>query len=288
MPEAHRHSARCLAGVHQDEFARSEYRLAAMLGDPSALPEAVGRWNGAQDLRQLVPDTAEGVTRLATLLEALDRHAEAAAVLESAWNDLSDPDLLFQLGQVQSRLGDQDGALDAATALRDTSPDDARSWVLASLALARFGDDEGAIRELEEGRARLPRSADLTIALGAELIRQRKFAQGIQLLTRAEWRTPRDAARARDVVISALRAQGRLTEAIAEARVAHELDPRNAGAAIRLADLLAEAGSQDEAILVLSLAAGEVVDRAAVSARMAKLRAAHDRRGVTNAPTTAP
>jgi Flp pilus assembly protein TadD len=255
VPATHRYAGRCLAAAGQDVSARREYRLALTLGDPEALEEGVRRWSGADALSQLVPETAEALRRLAHVLDRAGRGAEATDVLRRGWESLSDPDLLFGLGEAAVREGDPGRALEVARDLRSREPARARSWVLASRALSALGDAEGALRELESGLVVLPGAPELVLALGAELIRQNRFANAVVVLTAGAWRSADAAARARDMRITALRAQGRLPEAIAEARTARELDSRNPAAALRLADLLADAGLVDEAVGVLAGAA---------------------------------
>jgi predicted Zn-dependent protease len=159
--------------------------------------------------------------------------------------------------------------------------------VLAAEARARLGDGQGALRELEEGLARFPGAPELVLATGAELIRQRRFATAAQLLASIHHGAASDAARARDMRITALRAQGRLPEAVAEARAARELDPRNVAASLRLADLLAQARLFDEAIGVLSAAASlPGGDEGAIAARLEKVRAAARTRADPGAPAS--
>jgi tetratricopeptide (TPR) repeat protein len=234
----------------------------------------VARFTGADDLVQLVPGTAEALAKLAELLERSGRGGEAAGVLERGWETLGDPDLLFRLGGVRVRAGDPMRAVEIARRLREAEPDHPRSYVLASLALRERGDADGALRELEAGASRVPGSPEIALALGDELLHQRRFAQASQVLSRGGWRAPAHATRARDLLVSALRAQGRLAEATAEARTARELDPRNVAVNLRLADVLAEAGLLDEATGVLAAAlALPGADPATIAARLEKVRA---------------
>jgi tetratricopeptide (TPR) repeat protein len=286
MPAPHRWAAGCLAAAGEDTFARREYRLAFTLGDGAALAEAAARWSGADALAELVPETAEALSLLAGLLDGAGRRPEAAAVLRRGWEGLSDPDLLFRLGRLTARE-EPERALEIARELRSREPDRPRGHVLAAEARARLGDGQGALRELEEGLARFPGAPELVLATGAELIRQRRFATAAQLLASIHHGTPSDAARARDMRITALRAQGRLPEAVAEARAARELDPRNVAASLRLADLLAQARLFDEAIGVLSAAASlPGGDEGAIAARLEKVRAAARTRADPGAPAS--
>jgi tetratricopeptide (TPR) repeat protein len=274
VPDPHRYAGRCLAADRQGVFARREYRLAFMLGDGSALDEAVARFTGADELVQLVPETAEALAKLAELLERSGRGAEAAGVLERGWETLEDPDLLFRLGAVRVRAGDPTRAVEIARRLGEAEPDHPRSYVLASLALRGLGEADGALRELETGAARFPDSPEVALALGEELLHQRRFAQASQVLSRGAWRAGPHATRARDLLVSALRAQGRLAEAVAEARTARELDPRNVAVNLRLADVLEEAGFLDEATGVLSATLVlPGADPATIAARVERVRA---------------
>jgi tetratricopeptide (TPR) repeat protein len=290
MPGSHRYTARCLADAGQDAFARREYRLAFTLGDGAALDEAVPRWSGAASLLELVPETSPALGKLAATLDRLERRAEATEVLRSGWERLSDPDLLFRLGQVTSAHGDQARALELARELRTHEPHRARSYVLAAEVLARVPDRDGAVRELEDGLARLPGSSELVLAMAAHLVREKRFAQAVQHLAAHPWRSAEDAARARDIRIRALRAQGRLPEAVAEARTARELDSSNVAVNLRLADLLAQAGHVDEAIGVLAGAGSlPAADPKVIAERLERIRASSRRRhgptpGVDEAP----
>jgi tetratricopeptide (TPR) repeat protein/O-antigen ligase len=274
-PEPHRYAARCLAAGGRGEEARVEYRLATSLGDARALEEAIHRFPSVDELLAAAPDTPAGRSMLGTILARAGRPSDAALALEDAVRQYPDPALRADLARYRLEAGDAGGALESARAALAEDPRDVRARVLAARALERLGDAGGARAELELGLARNPGSPEIVLALAEALCRAGRHAQAVQTLRAGAWRNGAEAARARLLAVAALRAQGRLVEAVAEARVARDLDPRTPATHEALADALAASGLVEEALEVLVAAARlPATAPGALDGRIAALQAA--------------
>jgi len=272
IAEPHRYAARCLAAAGRNALAKQEYRLAVVLGDPYALPEAVRRYPALTELLEIAPDTAAGLTALGALLNGT-RPADAMVVWERAWREYGEVDMLHELAASTLAAGDAGRALELARELRKREPRRSRSFLLASAALERLGDQDAARAELQAGVRELPGSTDIALALAGKLIAIRHFSEARLLLKGAAWRTPGEAVQARLLSATALEAQGRLAEAMEEARSARDVDPRNTWPREVLAGLLAKAGRFWEAIAELESAAAQPgVRRGAFDARIAEVK----------------
>ncbi len=273
VPEPHRFAARCLAAGGKGDLARREYRLAVLLGDEGALAEAAVHFGSLDDLLAVAPDTPQGLHALARQLGP-NRPADAASVLRRAWETYGDLAALRELAAVSLRLGKVDEALDLARAYRDRRRADPAGYAIAARALLAQGLDDEAQRELELGVAHIQGSPELLSILAERALGARRFAEARRLVEGMAVRAPWEIAWKRLFVARILWAQGRMTEAIQEARSAAAIVPGDPGALAAVATYCAGAGRLDEAIAALEGAAALPGARpGAYDAELARLRA---------------
>jgi tetratricopeptide (TPR) repeat protein len=115
------------------------------------------------------------------------------------------------------------------------------------VALAREGDDEGAMREYRTALAIQSNMIEARAALGTALHKQGKSAEALPHLQMAVRLRP-DSARLRQTLAITLEDLGRRDEAIAQLRKALELSPRFADAQYGLGSLLQKQGKTGEAL----------------------------------------
>jgi tetratricopeptide (TPR) repeat protein len=137
-----------------------------------------------------------------------------------------------------------------------------------------MGDVEGALRELERGRERVPGSIEVIRPLAELLMSRGRYSQAILVLDASWQRTSSELVWARLTKVRALRAQGRLPEAITEARAARDIDPRREECHVVLSDLLADAGMYGAAVEALHGAMTVSGDPSRHAARLQGLRQA--------------
>ncbi len=273
-PEPHRYAARCLAAANQDALAKREYRLALLMGDSRALSEAARRYPSLDDLLRIAPGSPDGLVALSSLL-AVDRPADAEKVLRQAWDEFHEPRALAALASVTLSLGRSEEALALARELEQREPAQAAGYLVAASALSKLGKGEESRRELELGAARLPGSAQFLVPLAHAALGARRFAEAHRLAESIVAHSSGEVANKRLFVASVLRAEGRLGEAIQEARAARDASPSGAGSYLVLADLCQEAGRYDDAIAaVQSAAALPGTAPGAYESRLASLREA--------------
>lgn len=272
-PEPHRFAARCLAAGGKADLARREYRLAVLLGDEGALGEAAARYSSLEDLLAIAPDTPQGLHALARLLGA-NRPADAASVLRRAWEVYGDLAALRDLASVTLALGKADEALDLARGYRDRMRTEPAGYAIAARALLAQGKEEEGQRELELGVAHVPGSTELLSILAERALAAQRFAEARRFVESMPASAPGEIASKRLFVARILWAQGRMTEAIQEARSAATSVPGDPGALATLATYCAGAGRLDEAIATLEGAAALPSARpGAYDAELARLRA---------------
>ncbi len=272
-PEPHRFAARCFAAGGKADLARREYRLAVLLGDEGALAEAAARFDSLDELLAVTPDTPQGLNALARLLGP-SRPADAAIVLRRAWEVYGDLAALRDLASVTLALGKPDEALDLARAYRERKRTEAAGYAIAARALFAQGQDDGAQRELDLGVAHVPGSPELLSILAERALAARRFAEARRFVESMAASAPWQIASKRLSVARILWTQGRVTEAIQEARSAATIVPGDAGALAALATYCAGAGRYDEAIAALEGAAALPSARpGAYDAELARLRA---------------
>jgi O-antigen ligase/Flp pilus assembly protein TadD len=253
-PEPHRFAARCLAAGGKADLARREYRLAVLLGDEGALAEAAARFGSLDDLLAVAPDTPQGLHALAGLLGPR-RPADAATVLRRAWEVYGDLAALRDLAAASLGLGKTDEALELARAYRERRRTEPGGYAIAARALLEQGRHEEAQRELELGVAHVPGSPELLSILAERALGARRFAEARRLVEGMTARAPWEIASKRLFVARILWAQGRMTEAIQEARSAAAIVPADPGALAAVATYCAGAGRLEEAIAALEGAA---------------------------------
>ncbi len=270
--EPHRYAARCFVAGGKNDLAKREYRLATLFSDPGALAEAVHRYDDLDDLLDIAPDTPAGLLALAAQLAA-NRPADARKVLGRAWEEYRDLDALRALLPLSLSLGDAEGALDLARRYQQLRPSDAAGYAAAARALARLDRADESRRELELGVARVPGSPELLGTLAEQALSARHFAEARRLVEAISARAPSEIASKRLGVARILWAQGRMTEAIQEARSASEAVPDDPGPRAALASYCAGADRLDEAIEALERAAAlPGARRGAYDAELARLR----------------
>jgi tetratricopeptide (TPR) repeat protein/O-antigen ligase len=274
IPEPHRHAARCLALARRADAARREYRLAFLLGDGTALEEGARFYPSTEEILSLAPETPAGLSAAAQLLAAAGRHADAAAAFARAYEEFRSGDDLAGACASLDAAGRTDEALQAAARLQELEPNRPRAYVLASAIRARTGDVEGALRELERGRERVPGSIEVVRPLAELLMSQGRHSQAILVLDASWQRTSSELVWARLTKVRALRAQRRLPEAIAEARAARDIDPRREETHVVLSDLLEEAGMYGAAVEALQGARAVSADPSRHAAKLEALRRA--------------
>jgi tetratricopeptide (TPR) repeat protein len=272
--EPHRFAARCLAAARQDVLARREYRLAILMGDASALAEAMRRYPGLDDLLAVVPDSPAMRVHLGSLLAAT-RPADAELVLRRAWEEYRDLGALAGLASTRLALGEAEDALALARELQQLRPHATAGYLVAASALSKLGRDEEAKRELELGAARVPGSAEILAPLVHRALTGRRFAEARRLAETIAARSPGEVAAKRIFVAQVLQAEGRTGEAIQQARSARDAVPTDPSTHLFVADLCASAGRYEEAIAETEAAANlPGVPPARYAERLSQLRAA--------------
>lgn len=252
--EPHRYAARCLSAARQDAFAKREYRLAILMGDPGALAEAMRRYPEVGDLLDIVPDTPP---HLVTLGESLsgDRPADAARVFRIAWETFGERRALGGLARASLDQGAPDDALALARELQRQDPSTPQGWVVASAALRALGRSDEAKRELELGSARVPGSPAVLVPLAELALSAHHYSEALRVAQSIVAYDPRAVASKRSFVARVLLEQGRAGEAVLEATAARDALPREVWTHVALSNTLAAATRYDDAIAELQTAA---------------------------------
>jgi len=252
-PQPHRAVARCLAASGQAAAARREYRLAFSYGDAAALQEARDAFPEPGALLQIAPDTPAGLMAAGAVLR--DRPEEAAAAFQRAWDAFRIPAALAGLARATSAMGDANGALLLAQQLQREVPAEPSGYLVAAEALVKLEQEREAVQVLEDGVSRLPRQADLLLALGSRHYAARRYSQAKLVFERIVAREGWEVARKRSAIASTLEAQGRYSEALQEARTASASLPGAPGPLLAIARIAEQAGLHDVAIDALERAA---------------------------------
>jgi len=276
-PEPHLHAARCLAASGQVPLARREYRLAYLFGRWEALAEAARRWPTAEAMREVAPDSGEGLFAGAAALRQAGQPAEADALLRRALEEYGAVQALPTLAASALRDGDAAGALELARRAQASTPSDAEGWRLAAAALRALGRGEEADAELGRGLARLPGAPPLVDAQIVQAMASRRYSEARRLAETLAARTPAEQAHRQAVVAATLAAQGRLGEAIEHARSAAAAQPDAAWPLEAVASYCTQAGRLDDALAALEHAASRPGQApAAWQPRLEALRRARD------------
>jgi tetratricopeptide (TPR) repeat protein len=251
--QPHHVVARCLAAGRQPALAQREFRLAAALGDQSALAEASRWFRSLDELLLATPDTPTGRRQLAEAI-AIERPADAARVLEELRRDYGDPEVLPFLAQEQLAAGQKAEALDTAMAVLQAHPDDARTALVAHRALRGLGRDDDAWALLERFDRSFPGQPEVVQQLVEPLLARRRFSEARRLVATIVPGTSTEMAAREMLTAHVLLAQGRDEEAAGHLELA-SASPGARPALEALAGVLEKLGRPDEAVAALQRAA---------------------------------
>ncbi len=273
--EPHLYAARCLAASGQAALARREYRLALLFGAPTALQEAAGLYPEVEALREVVPDSADGLLRLGAFL-GRERPADAAVAYRVALEEFLDTRALVPLAQIALAGGGAEEALPLAQRRVLETPTDPEGWRLVASALVQLGREEEALAELERGLAQLPGSPPLITAKAERSMAARRFSEAKLIAEQMRASTPRELAARHLLVARALGGQGRWAEALEQAKSAAAARPEDASLHLTLATYCERAGRYDDAIAAVERAASLGGPSATLTARLEALKKARD------------
>ncbi|MBL0278450.1 MAG: O-antigen ligase family protein [Anaeromyxobacter sp.] len=272
-PEPHLYAARCLAAAGQDVVARREYRLAMAFGSREALPEAATRYRSVEALLEVAPDSADGLLQLGYLL-ARDRPADAARVYRRALEEQLDDRALVPLARATLAAGDRDEALRLARRRAAEAPTDPEGWLISAWILVQAGQEAEGVAVLERGLLAIPGAPPLVTLLAERSLLARRFGEARRIAEQMSARTPRELAARHQLVARALAGQGRVAEAIEQARSAAAALPDDPGALLAVASYCEQAGRLDDAIAAVERAATLGGAPEALAARLEGLRKA--------------
>lgn len=272
-PEPHLFAARCLAAAGQDQVARREYRLAMTYGSRVALAEAAARYPAVEQLLEVAPAGADGLLLLGYQL-AGDRPVDAALVFRRALDEFLDDRALLPLARAVLATGDRAEALRLARRRAEQAPRDPEGWQLAAGILFLDGRAGEAVEEASRGLAVLPGSPPLLSLLAEQALKERRFGEARRLSEQMAARTPLELARRYSLAARALAGQGRLAEAIDQARSGAAALPDDPRPQLLVATFCEQAGRLDDAIAAVERAASLSEDPAELTGRLEGLRAA--------------
>jgi tetratricopeptide (TPR) repeat protein/O-antigen ligase len=253
-PEPHRYAGRCLAAAHQAPLAKREYRLAVLMGDWSALSEAVERYPALADLLEIAPDGPDALLSLGWILST-KREADAEKVFQRVWKDFRDPRALGLLARVILAQDRPEQALAVARTLEHERPGEPGGYLAASAALVKLGRADESGQELRLGASRLPGSLPILAALVEQALTVRHYSEARRLAAEMVAHDGPDLAGKHLVIARVLWAEGRSSEAIEEARAARSVTPLEPAIYVTIADYYQMAGRYEEAIAALRGAA---------------------------------
>jgi tetratricopeptide (TPR) repeat protein/O-antigen ligase len=254
VPGPHRQAARCLAASGQHVFARREFRLAISLGDRDALAEAMRWYSAVPDLLEVTPATPAGLLWLGEALRK-ERPADARVPYTRAWEELGEPQALLALSELAYQL--KDFATSEALARRHQVilPNHPGGYAVAAATLLEQGKRPEADEQFRLGMTRAPGRVQVLGPYAAMLTQDRRFVEARKMLAMVIPPNPADAARLRLAVADTYRAEGKMTQAIEEARAASAIAPTEPSVHESLANLCESAKRYDEAIAALERAA---------------------------------
>lgn len=271
-PDAHLFAARCLAASGQEQVALREYRLAYVFGRRDALPEAARRYPTLAALRQVVPDSADGLLELGVFLAAA-RPADAATVFRIALQEHRDGRAELLLAHAEADSGNLEEALRVSLARTESTPRDAGAWRLASQLLGRVGRPEEAQAALRRGLEANPGAPPLVEAMVREAIAGRRFSEARRLAEEMSAVQTADQALRHGLLAAVSASQGRWGEAVERSEMAVTLEPARPWTHVELSRYLEAAGRLEEAITAarnaLALPGPHVAD---TEARLERLR----------------
>ncbi len=250
VPEPHRAAARCLAASGRTADAQREFRLAFTYGDQSVLEEALDTFRAPLALLDVVPDTPVGLMAAGRVL--LDREEEtpeeAHEAFRRAWENFHHLPALAGLARATMAMEQADQALDLARQLQREDPTEPAGYRVAAQALRFQEKSDEAVKELEKGAALLPKRSELLFDLGNLHLAEKRYSQAKLVFERVIAREGKELSRKRLSVARALDAQGRLSEALKEARAAQDSQPGDPGPLIMVARIASRAGLYDQSI----------------------------------------
>lgn len=280
-PEPHLFAARCLAADQQHRLARREYRLAYVFGATGALAEAASRYPSVEALLEVVPDSGDGLLQLGHYL-ARDRPEEAVEAFRRALEEHLDDRAVLPLARAHLRAGDPDSALALARRRTADQPGDVEGWRLAAHLLLQLDQEEAARALLEDGLRAHPGSPALLGVLAERAVQAGRFSEARSLASQFQPRTPRDLVLRHFVVARSFAGQGRLAEAIEQARAATGLLPEDPETWLVLAGYCEQARRYDEALAAVERVVTLTKAPERYSGRLEALRTA--RRGQPDGP----
>lgn len=252
IPEPHVYAARCLVRV-APVMARAEYRLAYVLGRVEVLSEAAPLWT-AEELREVVPDTSDGLMALGDELARGRRFEEARQVFQRVLDEYEEPGAVLPLARLALNTGDEEGALTLARRRIREAPLDENGYAIAAQALLGLGDAADAHAVLQRGIEMVPNAPHLLGILATRLVAERRFSEARRTAELIPARTSVEVAIKEQLVATALAAHGRLPEAIEHAQSAAAAAPEDPGPLLQLAQLASEAGRYTDAVAALERA----------------------------------
>lgn len=279
-PEPHLGAARCDALRGRAALAKREYRLAFMLGQPGALAEAHAVFPERGAIFDVAPDSPDGFYAAGQVLS--DAPGEAREAYRRGWELYRDPRSLSALAALtlaSKEDGAAEEALRLAHELQRVAPLDPAGYVIAARALEAANAD-GATKELELGVARVPGNEGLLSELGLRRLAQRRFSEARADFEKIAAVDERAVARRKLLVVLALEGQGRLAEALGEARGARDADRASAAPLEAMARISAKMGRYEDALATLEEAARKGGAPGRYDAWMARLREARTRQAV--------
>ncbi|MBK9519344.1 MAG: tetratricopeptide repeat protein [Anaeromyxobacter sp.] len=127
---------------------------------------------------------------------------------------------------------------------------------------------------LERGLLAIPGSPPLVTLLAERSLLARRFGEARRIAEQMSARTPQELAARHQLVARALAGQGRVAEAIEQARSAAAARPDDPGALLAVASYCEQAGRLDDAIAAVERAATLGGKPEALAARLEGLRKA--------------
>ncbi|HLL88395.1 MAG TPA: tetratricopeptide repeat protein [Tepidisphaeraceae bacterium] len=210
----------------------------ALLGD---LYKARGRYEDAgvhyEAIARLDPYTSINFYNLGVTYHLLDRLQEAAANYNKAIQlDPGDARSTMNLGIVYATLGDFDQAVTVAKRATELDPKSPAAWANFGVALDAKGDHPAAESAYRRSLDLNPEHRPTMLNLGANLVRQQKGVEAVDVLRTALAKG--DDAFARKTYGDALALTGKLDEAAAAYTAALKTNPRYASAMNELGQVL--------------------------------------------------
>lgn len=176
---------------------------------------------------------------------------QAAATTSSALRSLNE---LFAAGDMKAVLGESDRLL-----VKD--PNLGGAHYLRAVALFKLGRPGEAVESIRKAEELVPDQPGLDTVAGSILMALSDWNRAAEAFGRAAAKAPKDPAALTNVVIALDRA-GNVDETIAALQALLSVEPANAKATLRLAELFSDAGRLEDALSVLDRMQDPTVDTA--------------------------